>query len=118
MGEGYQIAKIAASTEGAKAGVSGILYSAMLPGSSFAEFHKKFHALSYDEQTTTIKELTNIIQQSSSLMTSDNQMRAASFLADLQNPEYSNFSKYFSNSMNILDAVGIGQLIRATTRVS
>lgn len=114
MGEGYQIARVAASTEGAKAGVSGILYSAMLPGSSFAEFHKKFHALSYDEQTTTIKELTDIIQQSSSLMTSDNQMRAASFLADLQNPEYSNFSKYFSNSMNILDAVGIGQLIRAT----
>ena len=40
MGEGYQIARVAASTEGAKAGVSGILYSAMLPGSSFAEFHK------------------------------------------------------------------------------
>lgn len=113
MGEGYQMAKIAASAEGKAAGTSSIVYSAALPGSSFSEFHKKFHAMPYDEQTTTIKELTNIIQSSSSMMTSDNQMRSASFLADLQNPEYSNFDKYFANSMNILDAIGVGQLVKA-----
>lgn len=113
MGEGYQMGAIGASDAGKAAGASGAVYSAALPGSAFSEFHKKFHNMSYDEQTTTIRELTNIIQSSSSLMTSDNQMRSAAFLSNLQDPSYSNFEKYFDNSMNIIDAVGLGQLFKS-----
>lgn len=113
MGDGYMMARIAASKEGKNAGAGGILYSLALPGSSFADFHKKFHEMSYDEQTATLKELTDIIQASSSLMTSDNQVRAAAFLSNLQDPEYSNFEKYWDNSTNILDAIGLAQLIRS-----
>lgn len=95
-----------------------LLYSMALPGSSFAEFHKKFHTLPYEEQTAVIKELTGAIQNSSSLFTSDNQVRAANFLSDLTNPEYSTFDKYLANGMNILDAVGLGQLIKGAPSIA
>lgn len=114
MGEAYQmtgVQKFMNKTRPEEFNGS-LIYSTILPGSSFAEFHKKFHQLPYDEQTAVMRELSDIIKSSSSMLTSDNQMRASSFLSDLNDPEYSNFEKYSANVFNILDAVGLGQLIR------
>ena len=88
-------------------GMGGKAYAMMLPGSFMQEMHAKIKAKSPEEQNEILRSLVDAVKQSSSLLDSDNSLRAIATMGDLAGAEYSNFDKYWTNLTGVLDLMGV-----------
>ena len=93
-------------------GMGGRLYASMLPGSFMQEMVGKLNELPYEKKTAALASIKDIIRSGSSLATSDNQMRAESFMSDLNSEDYGSFEKWMTNGFHYLDIIGVGQGIK------
>ena len=95
-------------------GMGGQAYAILAPGSFMQEMNKKLNALPPEKKTEALKGLVDIIKNSSSLATSDNNMRAMQVMNDLNGMEFSDFDKWLMNAGNVLDMLGLPALVKGT----
>ena len=95
-------------------GMGGKAYALLAPGSFMQEMNKKLNELPFEKKTEALKGLVEIIRNSSSLATSDNNMRAMGFMSDLNSNEFSNMDKWLMNAGNVLDMLGLPALAKGT----
>lgn len=88
-------------------GMGSKAYAMMLPGSFMQEMHDKIKAKSPEEQNEILRSLVDAVKKSSSLLDSDNSLRAIATMGDLAGTEYTNFDKYWTNLTGVLDLLGV-----------
>ena len=93
-------------------GMGGKAYAILAPGSFMQEMNKKLNELPYEKKTEALRGIVDIIKNSSSLATSDNNMRAMAFMSDLNSNEFSNPDKWLMNAGNVLDMLGLPALAK------
>lgn len=99
-------------------GMGGKAYAMMLPGSFMQEMHDKIKAKSPKEQNEILRSLVDAVKRSSSLLDSDNSLRAMATMGDLAGAEYSNFDKYWTNLTGVLDLMGIPATLKLAGNVA
>lgn len=93
-------------------GMGSKAYAMLAPGSFMQEFNKKLNELPYEKKTEALRGLVDIIKNSSSFATSDNNMRALATMGDLNSQEFTNFDKWLMNAGNVLDMLGLPALAK------
>lgn len=114
LADSYMMTHLQASPEAKRLGMSGKAYATMLPGSWLQEFARKVDALPFDEQTQVLTAIATEVRKGSSMMTSDNSLRALSAFSDISSGDLSTFDKVLMNGGAVLDLLGLPALVRGT----
>lgn len=91
----------------------GLGKSALLPGSAMMELKKSFEQLPPEEKIRVAHEIDSLIANTPKILFEGNQtLTAVSQLRSIVNGDYSTFDKVVDNAVGVLDAIGVGSLLK------